>query len=208
VRIVHRFLPLVVLAAASVSSLPLALADETSDRPVQVEFETTEGSFVLELYPDKAPKTVANFLAYVESGHYDQTVFHRVIKDFMIQGGGMDTKLQEKDTRPPVRNESENGLKNVKFSVAMARTPDPHSATSQFFINTADNTFLNREEAQDGFGYTVFGKVVEGTEVVSKIGNAKTQAVPDPAYPARLMQDVPANPIVIKSAKVRKNDGN
>ncbi len=143
-------------------------------RRVLVALDTTEGKIVIELDAEKAPKTVANFLDYVMSGHYEGTVFHRVIKDFMIQGGGMDENLKEKEVKAPVRNEAGNGLKNNKYTVAMARTNDPHSATSQFFINTADNGFLNREQAQDGFGYTVFGKVVEGMDVVDKIGVVKT----------------------------------
>jgi cyclophilin family peptidyl-prolyl cis-trans isomerase len=167
-----------------------------------VELETSEGKIVLELDAEKAPKTVANFLEYVSDGHYEGTVFHRVIKGFMIQGGGMDGNLKEKPTKPPVRNEAGNGLTNEKYTVAMARTNDPHSATSQFFINTAANGFLNRAEAQDGFGYTVFGKVIEGMEVVDKIESTKTISKPNPSFPAMLMSDVPAEPVVLKSAKV------
>jgi len=180
---------------------PLSAADGSSN-PVLVELDTTEGKIVLELNAEKAPKTVANFLDYAMSGHYEGTVFHRVIKDFMIQGGGMDKNLKEKEVKPPVRNEAGNGLKNDKYTVAMARTNDPHSATSQFFINTADNGFLNRDQAQDGYGYTVFGKVIEGMDIVDKIGTVKTGAHPNPAFPAMLMRDVPVTPITIKSAKV------
>jgi cyclophilin family peptidyl-prolyl cis-trans isomerase len=183
----------------------LSAADEASSgspAAVLVALDTTEGKIVIELDAEKAPKTVANFLDYVMSGHYEGTVFHRVIKDFMIQSGGMDENLKEKEVKPPVRNEAGNGLKNKKYTVAMARTNDPHSATSQFFINTADNGFLNREQAQDGFGYTVFGKVVEGMDVVDKIGDVKTNSHANPAFPAMLMRDVPATPITIKSAKV------
>lgn len=177
-------------------------ADDSSSSTVRVAIDTTEGKIVLELDSAKAPKTVANFLDYVMSGHYKGTVFHRVIKDFMIQGGGMDENLKEKDVKPPVRNEAGNGLKNLKYTVAMARTSQPHSATSQFFINTADNGFLNREQAQDGFGYTVFGKVIEGKDVVDKIGNVKTGAHKNPAFPAMLMRDVPLEPITITNAEV------
>jgi cyclophilin family peptidyl-prolyl cis-trans isomerase len=189
--------------ACAVCPISTAAADD----PVAVEFDTSEGKFVMELNAEKAPKTVENFLKYVESGHYDGTVFHRVIPDFMIQGGGFDQALKEKETLPPVRNEGDNGLTNDRYTVAMARTPDPHSATAQFFVNTSaklgGNSSLNRAEARDGFGYTVFGKVTKGTEVVDKIGATKTQSIPDPARPNRLMSDVPATSIVIKSAKVR-----
>ena len=198
-----------VLALACVAGPHKSVAQETvssADDVVAVEFDTSEGKFVIELDRDKAPKTVENFLGYVESGHYEGTVFHRVIKGFMIQGGGMEGELKEKKTRPPVRNEADNGLTNDKYTVAMARTPDPHSATAQFFVNTGDdNSFLNRAKAQDGFGYTVFGKVTKGTEVIDKIENTKTQSVPDPAFRARLMADVPTTPIVVKSAKVLKS---
>lgn len=200
---------LTLLTAVCPAKLSADQPAESADGSVAIEFDTTEGKFVMELYPGKAPKTVENFLGYVKSGHFDGTVFHRVIKGFMIQGGGMDRGLKEKETRPPVRNESDNGLTNDKYTVAMARTPDPHSATAQFFINTGtDNSFLNRAKAQDGFGYTVFGKVIKGTEVVDKIESTKTQSVPDPAFPARLMADVPATPIVIKSAKLLKTADN
>jgi cyclophilin family peptidyl-prolyl cis-trans isomerase len=176
-------------------------ATNTSSAP-EVELDTTEGKILIELNPEKAPKTVTNFLDYVESGHYDGTVFHRVIDGFMIQGGGMDGNLKEKKTKPPVLNEADNGLINKKYTVAMARTGDPHSATCQFFINTADNTFLDRANAADGFGYTVFGRVVKGLDVVDKIGSTPTNARPNPAFPAMLMRDVPVTPIVIKSARV------
>lgn len=178
-----------------------------SSLPVLVELDTSEGKIVLELSPEKAPKTVANFLDYVMSGHYEGTVFHRVIKDFMIQGGGMDKDLNEKKVNPPVMNEAGNGLKNNKYTIAMARTSNPHSATSQFFINTANNSFLNRDQAQDGFGYTVFGKVTKGMDVVDKIGTAKTGSQQHPTHRSVLMQDVPVKPITIKSTKVMSNQG-
>lgn len=167
-----------------------------------VKFETTEGDFVVELNAEKAPKTVENFLSYVQNGHYDGTIFHRVIKDFMIQGGGFDKSLKEKLTGAPIRNEAGNGLGNEKYTLAMARTSDPHSATAQFFVNTKNNSFLNRNEARDGFGYTVFGRVVQGTEVIDRIENTRTRSLPNPAVPAMLMENVPNEPIVVKRASV------
>lgn len=201
-RIKRSNFPLIA-ALLLAASCPLGFA--TAADPIQVEFDTSEGKFVMELNAEKAPKTVENFLGYVDSGHFDGTVFHRVIKDFMIQGGGFDQALKEKETRPPIVNESANGLTNDLYTVAMARTPDPNSASAQFFINTnkraGGNSFLNRAEARDGFGYAVFGKVVQGTEVVDKIGNSRTEAVPVPSTPGGLMKDVPSTPIVVKSAK-------
>jgi peptidyl-prolyl cis-trans isomerase A (cyclophilin A) len=149
----------------------------------------------------EGPKTVENFVAYVKSGHYDGTVFHRVIPSFMIQGGGMTADLREKKTEPPVVNEAGNGLKNLKYTLAMARTPNPNSATSQFFINVADNAFLDRANSQDGFGYAVFGKVVSGQEVVDKIAAKKTTVKQDPVNRIP-MEDVPAEAITIVSAKL------
>lgn len=140
-----------------------------------VELHTTAGLIRLELDEARAPKTVANFLAYVKAGHYDGLIFHRVIKGFMIQGGGMDAGMKEKPAGSPIENEAQNGLKNVKYSVAMARTSDPHSASAQFFINSADNDFLNhRAPTAQGWGYAVFGKVVGGTEVVDAIEKVRT----------------------------------
>ena len=166
-----------------------------ADAP-QVSLKTTMGEIVLELDQEKAPKTVANFLQYVKSGHYKGTIFHRVIDGFMIQGGGMDAKLVTKKTAQPVKNEANNGLLNASYTLAMARTADPDSATSQFFINVADNTPLDYP-GRDGFGYTVFGKVVKGQEVVDKI---KGVAVDD----MQGQQNVPVAPIVIQSASVVK----
>jgi peptidyl-prolyl cis-trans isomerase A (cyclophilin A)/peptidyl-prolyl cis-trans isomerase B (cyclophilin B) len=162
----------------------------------QVSLKTSMGEIVLELDQEKAPKSVANFLQYVKTGHYKGTVFHRVIDGFMIQGGGMDAKLVQKKTSKPVQNEANNGLKNVPYSVAMARTADPHSATSQFFINVAENTPLDYP-GRDGFGYTVFGKVVKGQEVVDKIKGVVVDDV-------KGQQNVPVEPIVIQSATVVK----
>jgi peptidyl-prolyl cis-trans isomerase B (cyclophilin B) len=141
----------------------------------QVELHTTAGVIRLEIDGDKAPLSAENFLSYVKSGHYDGTVFHRVIKGFMVQGGGMEPGLSQKPTQAAIQNEANNGLKNNKYTVAMARTNAPHSATAQFFINTADNDFLNfRSESPQGWGYAVFGKVVEGTDVVDKIEGVRT----------------------------------
>ena len=141
----------------------------------QVELETSKGNIRLELDDEKAPETVKNFITNVENGHYDGTVFHRVMKGFMIQGGGFEPGMQQKPTGSPIRNEASNGLKNERYSVAMARTSDPHSATAQFFINATDNDFLNfKSQTQQGWGYTVFGKVVSGTEVVDAIEQVRT----------------------------------
>ena len=140
-----------------------------------VELQTSAGVIRLELDDDKAPLSVENFLAYVKAGHFDGTVFHRVIKGFMVQGGGMDVDMKQKGTRAPITNEADNGLLNAKYTVAMARTSDPHSATAQFFINAADNAFLNfRAPNAQGWGYAVFGRVVEGQDVVDRIEAVKT----------------------------------
>ena len=163
----------------------------------QVDVRTSLGTIRLELYPAKAPKTVENFLQYVKDGHYNGTVFHRVISGFMIQGGGYESgSYREKKTRPPVPNEAKNGLKNDLGTIAMARTSDPHSASAQFFINVSNNGFLNAERAQDGWGYAVFGKVVDGMDTVMQI--AKTQT--GPGGPFR--SDVPKQAVVIESMTV------
>jgi peptidyl-prolyl cis-trans isomerase B (cyclophilin B) len=168
------FLVPLLLAAASLFASPAALAQAP-----RVELQTNFGSIVIELYPDRAPDTVANFLQYVKEGHYDGTVFHRVIRGFMAQGGGFTAEFKEKPTREPIKNEAErtlkSGLRNEIGTVAMARTRDPHSATAQFFINTTDNGFLDfKSESPQGWGYAVFGKVVAGSEVVDAIEKAKT----------------------------------
>lgn len=155
-----------------------------------VRLSTNLGDIVLELDDAKAPKTVANFLGYVNSGHYTGTIFHRVIGDFMIQGGGFDTNMRQKPAPNRVENEARNGLKNVTYSLAMARTSDPHSASAQFFINVKNNDFLDHP-GQDGWGYAVFGKVVSGQDVVDQIAAVPTGA-----------QDVPKTQIVINSAEV------
>ena len=162
----------------------------------QVDIKTNVGTIRVELYPAKAPKTVENFLQYVKEGHYNGTIFHRVIDGFMVQGGGFEGSYKQKPTRSPVQNEAKNGLKNDAGTLAMARTPDPHSASAQFFINLSNNDFLNAERAQDGWGYAVFGKVVSGMDVVTKIAKTQTGA----GGPFR--SDVPKQPIVIESATV------
>ena len=162
----------------------------------QVKFTTSLGAFTLQLDADKAPKTVENFLAYVAAGHYDNTIFHRVINGFMIQGGGFEPGMQQKPTRAPIKNEADNGLKNDQYTIAMARTGDPHSASAQFFINVVDNDFLNFKSPNgNGWGYCVFGKVVEGTEVVDAIKGVKTGN-------AGFHQDVPKEDVVIQRAEV------
>ncbi len=141
---------------------------------IKVQLQTSKGDITLELDDAKAPATVANFVEYVKSGHYDGTVFHRVIPGFMIQGGGFEPGMRQKPTRAPIQNESANGLTNDRYTIAMARTSAPHSASAQFFINATDNGFLNKAQAQDGWGYAVFGKVTAGTEVVDAIERVKT----------------------------------
>jgi peptidyl-prolyl cis-trans isomerase A (cyclophilin A) len=175
--------------------LTLSHAVMAAEAP-QVSLKTSMGEIVLELDQEAAPKTVANFLTYVKNGHYKGTIFHRVIDGFMIQGGGMTEKMATKPTGKPVKNEAKNGLKNVPYSVAMARTANPDSATSQFFINVAENVGLDYP-GQDGFGYTVFGKVISGQDVVDKI---KAVVVDD----VKGQQNVPVVPILIKSATVVK----
>lgn len=162
-------------------------------KTVKVKMETTLGSIVIELYPDKAPISVDNFLKYVDEGFYNGTIFHRVVKDFVIQGGGFTQELVQKQTKPPIKNEAGNGLKNDRGTLAMARTMVIDSATSQFYINLKNNDFLNhRNESPQGFGYAVFGKVIEGMEVVDRIGDIKTGVV-------KGMPDVPLTPVIIKN---------
>jgi peptidyl-prolyl cis-trans isomerase B (cyclophilin B) len=160
-----------------------------------VKLHTNFGVITLELDAEKAPVTVANFLDYVGSGFYDNTIFHRVIDGFMIQGGGMQPGMQQKPTNPAIKNEADNGLKNIAYTIAMARTSSPHSASSQFFINIADNDFLNHSApTSQGWGYCVFGKVAEGTEVVDNIAKAKTGSRDG-------HQDVPKEDILIERAE-------
>ena len=159
---------------------------------VKIIFTTSLGEYTLELYPEEAPKTVENFLSYVDEGYYDGTIFHRVIPGFMAQGGGFEPGLKQKATKQPVANESTNGISNERGTIAMARTQDPHSATSQFFINVQDNWSLDAQGTK--FGYTVFGKVVSGMNVIDQIVNTPTTTV-------RPYRDVPAKDVVIISAK-------
>ena len=181
--------PLVVLSVAA--GAPGALAADP-----QVDLKTNLGTIRIELYPAKAPKSVENFLQYVKDGHFNGTIFHRVIDNFMIQGGGFDKGYKQKSTRAPIENEAKNGLKNDLGTLAMARTSAPHSASSQFFINLKDNNFLNAAAAQDGWGYAVFGKVVGGMDVVMKIAKAPTG--PGGPFPT----DAPREMVVIESATV------
>ncbi len=175
----------VLFTAAALACAP-ALAQK-------VKLATSAGDIVVELDAAKSPKSVANFLQYVKAGHYDGTIFHRVIANFMIQGGGMSADMKEKETRAPIGLESKNGLTNQRGTLAMARTQDPNSATAQFFINVKDNDFLNQAQSRDGNGYAVFGKVIEGKDVVDKIRVT-------PTGPG----DVPLQPVVIKRATVEK----
>ncbi len=155
---------------------------------------TNLGTIKIELNAEKAPKTVANFLSYVEAGHYAGTIFHRVIPGFMIQGGGFEVGMKQKPTNAPIENEANNGLKNVRYSLAMARTSDPHSASAQFFINTTKNDFLDYP-GQDGWGYCVFGEVTEGKEVVDKISASKTTR-------SGMFSDVPVESVIIEKAEI------
>ncbi|MGF0239200.1 peptidylprolyl isomerase [Rhodococcus sp. IEGM1300] len=163
----------------------------------QVKLTTNHGDIVLELNAEKAPITVANFIEYVKAGHYENTVFHRVIGNFMIQGGGFEPGMKEKkDKRPSIQNEADNGLPNEKYTVAMARTMEPHSASAQFFINVADNSFLNHSgKTTQGWGYAVFAKVVSGTDVVDKIKGVSTTMKSG-------HQDVPADDVIIEKAEI------
>jgi peptidyl-prolyl cis-trans isomerase B (cyclophilin B) len=159
-----------------------------------VILHTNMGNIKIELNAEKAPKTVANFNSYVESGHYDGTIFHRVIDGFMIQGGGFEAGMKQKPTNAPIENEANNGLKNINYSVAMARTSDPHSASAQFFINASNNSFLDFP-GQDGWGYCVFGSITEGQDVVDKIKGVKTTRT-------GMFQDVPVENVVIEKAEI------
>ena len=188
-------------AVIGLSAMFSVASEAWAQAPAQVKFATTAGDFVVEVYPDKAPKTVDNFLQYVKDKHYDGTIFHRVIRNFMIQGGGFDAQYVQKKTRAPVPHEgrealAKGGQKNVVGTLAMARTNDPQSATAQFFINVKDNAFL--DPTADQYGYTVFGKVTSGMDVIQKI-----KAVPTgPAGP--FGSDVPKTPILINSATLVK----
>ena len=182
---------------APAAALAFALALAPCAYAQKVKLATSMGDIVVQLDPEKAPKTVDNFLKYVKAGHYNGTIFHRVIPNFMIQGGGMTPDMNEKPTNPPIALEARNGLVNQRGTIAMARTADPNSATAQFFINVKDNEFLDAEKARDGNGYAVFGKVVSGMDVVDKI-----RVVPTGSKGPH--DDVPTTPVIIKKATVEK----
>jgi peptidyl-prolyl cis-trans isomerase A (cyclophilin A) len=188
------FLPILIILMSGLLLGSGMINAETAAKNPRVVMETSMGKMTLELFPKEAPETVRNFLEYVKNGFYDGTIFHRVIPGFMIQGGGFSGEMEQKATRPPIKNEAANGLKNDRGTVAMARTADPHSATGQFFINLVNNDRLNRP-LPDGHGYAVFGKVVEGMEVVDQIANVKTGMQMG-------FRDVPVTPVVIKSVKL------
>ena len=188
------------LLLLTISTLSFASEVKASD-PVKIKMTTSKGDIILELYPDKAPVTVENFLMYTEMNFYKKTIFHRVIAGFMIQGGGY-TNAQDKKRIPPklksIKNEADNGLKNDRGTIAMARTRDPHSATAQFFINLKDNDFLNHtNKTMNGWGYTVFGKVTKGMDVVDQIARVKTIATAG-------QQNIPVSPIYIEDVEVMK----
>jgi cyclophilin family peptidyl-prolyl cis-trans isomerase len=183
-----------ILVAALASQAPAPAPTPAKSANPVVRIDTSAGVIDVELYADKAPKTVENFLSYVKAGHYDGTIFHRVIAHFMIQGGGFDKKLTEKPTKAPIVNESSNGLKNDVGTIAMARTSDPNSATAQFYINVKDNNSLNHSDANPG--YAVFGKVVSGMDVVKKIEGVPTST-------QNGMNDVPTTPVTINSIKLK-----
>lgn len=211
IKLVFAFSLMAVIMAACAKKDNIPAEQQRSAEPVQTEkadnnategnvmyvlLKTNKGDIVLELDSKNAPETTENFIRYVKEGHYDGTIFHRVIKDFMIQGGGMDSQMQERPTHAPIMNEADNGLKNNKYTIAMARTSDPDSATAQFFINTNDNDFLNfKSQTIQGWGYAVFGKVVSGSEVVDAIEVvATTRRFPH--------DDVPVEPVVIEKAEI------
>jgi cyclophilin family peptidyl-prolyl cis-trans isomerase len=188
---------LIVVLGALVTLVTAGVCMAAAANP-RVEMETSKGKFVIELFPEKAPETVKNFLNYVDANFYDGTIFHRVIPNFMIQGGGFTSDMKKKSAGTPIKNEADNGLKNERGTIAMARTGDPHSATAQFFINTVNNDSLNHtSKTQQGWGYVVFGKVIKGMDVVDAISSAKT--VTRGGY-----RDIPAETIEIRSARVLK----
>jgi cyclophilin family peptidyl-prolyl cis-trans isomerase len=181
------------VAGLAATLLPMAAMAQAAP---QVKFQTSMGDFVVEVYPDKAPKTVENFLQYVKAKQYDGTIFHRVIPNFMVQGGGYDVKYDEKIARPPIPLEAQNGLKHETGTIAMARTQDPNSARAQFFVNVKDNPFLNAKGASDG--YAVFGRVISGMETIQKIKDVPTGS--GGPFPS----DVPKTPVLINSANLVK----
>ena len=184
------------ITACAIALLLAANSSVFASNP-KVRMETTKGTVIIELYPDKAPKTVENFLRYVNDGKYDSTIFHRVIKRFMNQGGGFTPDFKKVDTFDPIKNEADNGLKNKLGTIAMARTGDPHSATNQFFINTADNAFLDHtSQTPRGWGYCVFGTVIDGMDVMNRISKVQTGAN------GPFQQDVPMEEILIQKVSV------
>jgi peptidyl-prolyl cis-trans isomerase A (cyclophilin A) len=189
--------PISRLTTRAACALTLSLTLVAPGWAQKVRMDTSLGEIVVELDAAKAPKTVANFVEYVTAGHYDGTVFHRVIPNFMIQGGGMNAEMQEKPKRAPIPLESKNGLVNARGSLAMARTSNPNSATAQFFINLKDNAFLDAANSPDGNGYAVFGKVVSGMDVVDKIAAV-------PTANKGMFQNVPATPVIIRKASLEK----
>ncbi len=191
-----RAVPVLLILLLALAADPAA-SSEAPDPFPRVRLETSMGDIVLELDRDKAPRTVDNFLRYVQDGFYDGTIFHRVVRNFVIQGGGYTTALQKKATRPPIRNEADNGLRNRRGTIAMARTSEPHSATAQFFINVADNGLLDHvEPTRRGWGYAVFGRVVAGMDVVDRIQRTPTGRV------GPFRRDAPLRPVVIRRAVV------
>ncbi|MBI3911674.1 MAG: peptidyl-prolyl cis-trans isomerase [Armatimonadetes bacterium] len=192
--------------APAINNAPAAPTDsgqpnpkKTASGPIPVTIQTSMGTIEAELWPDKAPTTVENFVRYAREGHYNGTIFHRVISDFMIQGGGFTATLREKPTHDPIQNEAGNGLENKRGTLAMARTSDPDSATSQFFISLKHNEMLDRQHAADGVGYAVFGKVTRGMGVVDRIARVETASAPNG------MDDVPVKPVVIQSVKAHES---
>jgi peptidyl-prolyl cis-trans isomerase B (cyclophilin B) len=191
-----RSLLLALAFVTAVHAQPAAAAQPKGASTVTVNIQTNRGTIVLELDSEKAPETVANFIGYAKQGFYDGTIFHRVIPGFMIQGGGFEPGMRQKEAGAPIRNEADNGLQNLTGTIAMARTPNPHSASAQFFINVADNHFLNfREPTPQGWGYAVFGRVVEGMDVVNDIARVRTASRAG-------HQDVPVEDVMIEQVTV------
>jgi len=193
----QRSLPAILLGVAAVMLSTVLIGDDSQGETRIVTLTTALGAIELQLDGGSAPGTVSNFIAYVEGGHYDGILFHRVIPNFMIQGGGMRAGLVENPTRAPIENEADNGLKNLRGTIAMARTQDPHSATAQFFINLKDNSFLDHtEKSPTGWGYAVFGQVISGMDVVDQIASVETGSV---GY----HEDVPIDDVIIEHARLR-----
>ncbi len=197
-KLIPALLTVALILAASIPASSEEKAEESSNPHVYIK--TNVGGFTIELYPDKAPETVANFLNYVEKGYYSGTIFHRVIKGFMLQGGGFTPDMTMKETAPPIKNEAANGLKNKKYTLSMARTGVVNSATSQFFVNTVNNTGLDhKDKTTAGYGYCVFAKVIEGSEVIDKIEMVATTKKGN-------YDDVPVKPVIIKAMTVMTED--